>query len=416
MGNYCCKEKRKKKLTLLLLGLDNAGKTRAANGLIGERVNSPIPTVGFSVLNLKYANYAVKIFDLGGGPNIRDIWQEYFVNAHGVIFVIDSSDISRFVEVKMVLEGILRSDKIAGKPILILANKQDQENAVDEIEIIEYLNLEYLVNTRKCPTLVQSCSASENKVDKLDTGVQKGYNWLMGYIDKHYETLNQRVEIDVREQELKEKQELLEKIQNIRSLHALEENKTDEDTIQTYSDYMKTLNGQAKVLKEEPSTSMIDYEEANTSSTNDETSDSSGSAAPVYISNTYAPTERPKSAVELVKRQLQLSNGTQKTKVRTRSNKTAPINLYGTRMPRSADERRKETLFDRRNLKSADNVLFTISGRVTDDIKVVDSSGDHNMINLNNYGCKLPPLRDSEVPWVHKPNRQGDGLSIVDIL
>uniref|UniRef100_A0A6P7FA60 ADP-ribosylation factor-like protein 13B n=1 Tax=Diabrotica virgifera virgifera TaxID=50390 RepID=A0A6P7FA60_DIAVI len=417
MGNCCCiiKRRQKKKLTLLLVGLDNAGKTKAANGLVGDRLNSPVPTVGFSVVNLKYSDYSVKIFDLGGGPNIRGIWHQYFVDAHGLIFVIDSSDVSRFGEVKMVLEDILYSDKIAGKPLLILANKQDSVNAVDEIEIIEFLDLEFLVNNRKCPTLVQSCAASESNANKLDIGVQKGYNWLMNYIDKHYDSLNQRVEQDVEEQEIKDKQELLEKIKRIRNLHALEQSKQNEDTIETYSDYVKKINGEIKSIQDDiaPSTSVITLEDTNTGPDSDE---SSISFPPIYINAETERNERPKSAVELVKHQLQLKDSFKKPNVRPRSNKTAPIHLYGTRTPHSARERRRETLFDRRNLKSADNVLSTISGMFSSDVNVVNSRGDHNSIGLNHFGPKVHSLDNSGVPFVHRPNREGDGLSIVDIL
>lgn len=65
---------------LLLVGLDNAGKTVAAKGLAGESLDSVVPTVGFSVINLNYQEYIVKVFDLGGGPNIRGIWHKYFVD------------------------------------------------------------------------------------------------------------------------------------------------------------------------------------------------------------------------------------------------------------------------------------------------------------------------------------------------
>lgn len=65
---------------LLLVGLDNAGKTVAAKGLAGESVDAVVPTVGFSVVNLYYKKYKVKVFDLGGGSNIRGIWHRYFVD------------------------------------------------------------------------------------------------------------------------------------------------------------------------------------------------------------------------------------------------------------------------------------------------------------------------------------------------
>lgn len=71
--------------------------------------------------------------------------------------MVDSCDSERFHEVQEVLEEILSSDKITGKPLLVLANKQDQECAFDEIDIIECLRIEELVNRYKCPALVQSC-------------------------------------------------------------------------------------------------------------------------------------------------------------------------------------------------------------------------------------------------------------------
>lgn len=67
-------------MVLLLVGLDNAGKTKAMHRLAGDTCSSPVPTVGFSIIHLKYMNYDVNIFDLGGGPDIRGIWHKYFVN------------------------------------------------------------------------------------------------------------------------------------------------------------------------------------------------------------------------------------------------------------------------------------------------------------------------------------------------
>lgn len=64
---------------LLLLGLDNAGKTTAAKGLAGEPPET-VPTVGFSVITLPFQSYTVKVYDLGGGPGIRGIWPQYYVD------------------------------------------------------------------------------------------------------------------------------------------------------------------------------------------------------------------------------------------------------------------------------------------------------------------------------------------------
>ncbi len=79
-----------------------------------------IPTIGFSNLKMrKFNNFRVVLYDLGGGPRIRSIWKNYFGLVHGIIFVIDSADISRVLEVKDVIEEVISNDKIAGKPILL---------------------------------------------------------------------------------------------------------------------------------------------------------------------------------------------------------------------------------------------------------------------------------------------------------
>jgi len=39
-----------------------------------------------------------------------------------------------------------------------LANKQDKRGALDELDIVDRLNVEAIVNTNKCPTLVETCT------------------------------------------------------------------------------------------------------------------------------------------------------------------------------------------------------------------------------------------------------------------
>ncbi|XP_010126895.1 PREDICTED: ADP-ribosylation factor-like protein 13B, partial [Chlamydotis macqueenii] len=108
------------------------------------------PTVGFSKVNLKQGRFEVTIFDLGGGKQIRDIWRNYYAESHGVIFVVDSSDVARMGETREAMREVLNSPKISGKPMLVLANKQDREGALSEADIIEVLSLEKLANEHKC--------------------------------------------------------------------------------------------------------------------------------------------------------------------------------------------------------------------------------------------------------------------------
>lgn len=77
-------------------------------------------------------------------------------------------------ECRKILEDLLRHDQISGKPVLLLANKQDLDGALDEIDVVDRLNVERLVNEQKCPTLVELCSASHFS-KKMDIGIENGY-------------------------------------------------------------------------------------------------------------------------------------------------------------------------------------------------------------------------------------------------
>jgi len=78
-----------------------------------------------------------------------------------------------------------------------LANKQDREGALDELDIVEQLSVEAVVNQHRCPTLVEVCSAAavKNSRRKLDPAIHNGFR-CVAYIYKavgdtfHYLTYN----------------------------------------------------------------------------------------------------------------------------------------------------------------------------------------------------------------------------------
>lgn len=40
-------------------------------------------------------HYKIDLYDLGGGKNIRKIWNRYYAEVHGCIFVVDAADTER---------------------------------------------------------------------------------------------------------------------------------------------------------------------------------------------------------------------------------------------------------------------------------------------------------------------------------
>ncbi|KAL8704752.1 MAG: hypothetical protein Q9201_002099 [Fulgogasparrea decipioides] len=174
----------KEEYSLLLLGLDNAGKTTlqsAIKSLYNTSPNSPaiaqktVPTVGQNVSTIELADMYLKIWDIGGQLSLRNLWKSYYASAHAVIFVVDStdlgdasdwenlgsgvttlepclnedegcpddtkntSDFGRLEECRLVLESVISEHGMVGVPILVLANKQDREDCVETVKIKERL-------------------------------------------------------------------------------------------------------------------------------------------------------------------------------------------------------------------------------------------------------------------------------------
>jgi ADP-ribosylation factor related protein 1 len=155
--------------SILLLGLDNAGKTtlleqiKASHSTYGHPNLNTVPTVGQNVSTISLEDMYLKIWDVGGQHSLRKLWQSYYASCHAIIFVIDSTDVGdadigrlegqysrrehdetgghdeegRLNECRLVLEDVLQHADAEGVPLLVLANKQDREDCVEVVRIKE---------------------------------------------------------------------------------------------------------------------------------------------------------------------------------------------------------------------------------------------------------------------------------------
>ncbi|CAI9718227.1 ADP-ribosylation factor 3 [Octopus vulgaris] len=87
-----------KDVRLLLLGLDNAGKTTLLKKLASEDISHITPTQGFNIKTVQSEGFRLNVWDIGGQRKIRPYWKNYFENTDVLIYVIDSSDKKRFEE------------------------------------------------------------------------------------------------------------------------------------------------------------------------------------------------------------------------------------------------------------------------------------------------------------------------------
>uniref|UniRef100_A0A8R1EBG5 ADP-ribosylation factor-like protein 6 n=1 Tax=Caenorhabditis japonica TaxID=281687 RepID=A0A8R1EBG5_CAEJA len=84
----------RKDVNIVVVGLDNSGKTTVLNQLKPPETRSQqiVPTVGHVVTNFTTQNLSFHAFDMAGQMKYRSTWESYFHTSQGVIFVLDSSD------------------------------------------------------------------------------------------------------------------------------------------------------------------------------------------------------------------------------------------------------------------------------------------------------------------------------------
>ncbi|KAG8256538.1 ADP-ribosylation factor protein 3 [Homalodisca vitripennis] len=164
-----------KELRILLLGLDNAGKTTLLKKLASEDVTHITPTQGFNIKSVQCDGFKLNVWDIGGQRKIRPYWRNYFENTDVLIYVIDSADRKRLDETGYELSELLMDEKLLGVPVLVYANKQDLLHAASAADIAQALAL-HMIKDR--PWQIQACSATAGE------GIKEGMEWVSKNVGK----------------------------------------------------------------------------------------------------------------------------------------------------------------------------------------------------------------------------------------
>ncbi|XP_068843289.1 ADP-ribosylation factor-related protein 1 isoform X1 [Capricornis sumatraensis] len=194
---------QKDEYCVLILGLDNAGKTtfleqsktRFNKNYKGMSLSKITTTVGLNskgplgvwvggrtlrmlqcakatVGTVDVGKARLMFWDLGGQEELQSLWDKYYAECHGVIYVIDSTDEERLSESKQAFEKMVTSEALDGVPILVLANKQDVETCLSIPDIkTAFSDCASKIGRRDC--LTQACSALTGK------GVREGIEWMV---------------------------------------------------------------------------------------------------------------------------------------------------------------------------------------------------------------------------------------------
>ena len=173
---------KKAKLRLLVVGLDNSGKTTlvhslraSANEAKGTAAQTPgeiAPTPGFSVEKFELGKSKLAVVDMSGQRLYHKLWTAYYNETDAVLFVVDAADHTRFEEAHGALKSV--ASGLPNKlPILVCANKMDLMHAAAPADVASSLKLDTELGATRS-WRIQSCSAAKRE------GVDDGVRWLLG--------------------------------------------------------------------------------------------------------------------------------------------------------------------------------------------------------------------------------------------
>ncbi|XP_047401293.1 putative ADP-ribosylation factor-like protein 5C isoform X1 [Sciurus carolinensis] len=141
---------------VIIVGLDNAGKTTILYQFLTNEVVHTCPTIGSNVEEIVLRKTHFLMWDIGGQEALRSTWSTYYSNTEFVILVIDSTDRDRLSTTREELYKMLAHEALRDASVLIFANKQDVKDSMTTVEISQFLTLSAI---RDHPWHIQGCCA-----------------------------------------------------------------------------------------------------------------------------------------------------------------------------------------------------------------------------------------------------------------
>ncbi|XP_029538084.1 ADP-ribosylation factor-like protein 8A [Oncorhynchus nerka] len=152
----------KEEMELTLVGLQYSGKTTFVNVIAsGQFSEDMIPTVGFNMRKITKGNVTIKLWDIGGQPRFRSMWERYCRGVSVIVYMVDAADPEKIEASKNELHNLLDKPQLQGIPVLVLGNKRDVPGALDEKELIERMNLSAIQDREICCYSI-SCKEKDN--------------------------------------------------------------------------------------------------------------------------------------------------------------------------------------------------------------------------------------------------------------
>lgn len=132
----------RQEMEITLVGLQNAGKSTLVQVIAdGSFQEDMIPTVGFNMRKFTKGKVQIKMWDLGGQPRFRGMWERYCANVSAIVYVVDAADHKQLDTAREELHELIVKPATKNIPLLVLGNKRDLPEALPEETLMQRLHL-----------------------------------------------------------------------------------------------------------------------------------------------------------------------------------------------------------------------------------------------------------------------------------
>lgn len=187
-------------IVFLVLGLGGSGKSTLISVLRGFKNPKCRRSQGFRPISMKYNGRTITFYDVGGGEKIRGIWESYYHDAHGIIFVVESTCLDKiFQETIDVAKVTIGHKNIQGKPLLVINSKIDRDKSRSVANVQNEMN----INVKKGgqTKIIGACllPVYANFDGQPDPAIEGGIEWLINTCLNQFADLDERVICDRKE-------------------------------------------------------------------------------------------------------------------------------------------------------------------------------------------------------------------------
>eukprot|EP00977_Amphora_coffeiformis_P004089 scaffold823_cov219-Amphora_coffeaeformis.AAC.7 len=169
--------------SVVLLGLDNAGKTtllhRLRTGRVQQHAFPPTDRPSAAANRFKYQGVSFASWDLGGHEVVRHLWADYVAseqesnsNRMAILFLIDAADHERIEEAGYELDHLIHETLLVGDNDNTEDAADENNNAVSQTSSTLPPPLAIFLN--KCDT--ETAATTEEICQRIDwNGLQESY-------------------------------------------------------------------------------------------------------------------------------------------------------------------------------------------------------------------------------------------------